>query len=830
MVSAMSSEGAAEFETLWKRATELWDRKQVDEAEKLVQQAVELEGGRERALDMLRPEWYQVTIPEGYVEGERLELEIDGVKCECVVPPGMAAGETFGVPLPKGGLRKGTLQAYVVDESLDEPPPRDEAYEALYKEGLELICNGGDLGAVSNKALAAIERTPTRPEAYLLLGDAHAWAGNLAGAYDAYISCFDTSEMFSFCWAKAALMAYELVNQANVEGRPADVYKPKWMTVGPTLRLVADGVQQALGPRQPGIFRMKADAYELAADPIGSRSARLRARLELARRLRTLSGEGASLPWGFAAEARDERGERPADAFGSAVAMLCHSLGIDSHLCANATGPAEGKMMLPLQCYAPEAPLPVAILGCNARWPGGANNDLIRSRLMTASGDAFGPVPYQRWRLDEHVDSSKLPAAALACVQHGAFVSAAQCFDAAAFNISPAEANAMDPQQRLLLEHAYAALHGAAEDRTSLMGGDTGVFLGIERPDWALAQPPAGRASVYAVTGDNVSAAAGRVSFVLGLQGPCSTIDTACSSALVAMHTALGSVRNGQCADALTSSSAALTMAASLKLVPHPTLGAASAGMLSVDGRCKTLDARANGYARSEAVCALALRPVDDAKSAAAPPSPLLGGTEVRQDGKSASLTAPNGSAQRKLIRLCTERAGMYLSEVGWVEAHGTGTALGDPTEMGAVGAEHGKRNPSEPGRRAPMAIVAAKGNVGHSEAPSGHTGVLKTLSYMLPTLSLPGNCHLRTINPLIDERLRGQSSLGYALPTQNTQLAEMGTSFSMAGGVSSFGYSGTIAHCILRHCTHDEPNCGEKLALARIESIALKQWGWDDI
>merc|ERR1712097_68369 len=129
--------------------------------------------------------------------------------------------------------------------------------------------------------------------------------------------------------------------------------------------------------------------------------------------------------------------------------------------------------------------------------------------------------------------------------------------------------------------------------------------------------PPSARVSVYSVTGDNVSVAAGRVSFVLGLQGPCSSVDTACSSALVALHGGGHAVRSGE-------SSAALALAVSLKLVPHGTLGAASAGMLSVDGRCKTLDARANGYARSEGVGALVVVRRGDSGT-------LLSGSLVRQ-------------------------------------------------------------------------------------------------------------------------------------------------------------------------------------------------------
>ena len=144
--------------------------------------------------------------------------------------------------------------------------------------------------------------------------------------------------------------------------------------------------------------------------------------------------------------------------------------------------------------------------------------------MQSASGDAIGGVPAARWTLESAVDVSSLSAAQAACVRHGGFLAGAQRFDSRAFGISPAEAGTMDPQQRLLLELGYEALHGAALRRAALMGGDAGVFVGIERPDWAAVQatrPSGASASVYAVTGDTISIAAGRLSFVLGLQGPC---------------------------------------------------------------------------------------------------------------------------------------------------------------------------------------------------------------------------------------------------------------------------------------------------------------------
>jgi len=355
-----------------------------------------------------------------------------------------------------------------------------------------------------------------------------------------------------------------------------------------------------------------------------------------------------------------------------------------------------------------------------------------------------------------------------------------------------------------------------------------------------LAQPPEARASVYAVTGDNVSAAAGRVSFSLGLQGPCSSIDTACSSSLVALHQAAKAVRNGECgATKFTVEemrAAALGLAVSLKLVPHGTLGAASAGMLSADGRCKTLDASANGYMRSESVGAIVLRHHDDSMGKVQPPyEPVLASTEVRQDGRSASLTAPNGSAQRILHERVLTAASIAFSEIGWVEAHGTGTPLGDPTETGAIAAVHSK--PLDQGmepRRSPLVVMAAKANVGHSEAASGYVGFLRTYYQLLgsSTCNLYGNAKLRKVNPLVDEAFQrqGKSIPGemetFAMPNQTLNFPVLNPSSTCFAGISSFGFSGTISHGVMRHCDFDEPFRGETLALSRIEKRFLKQWG----
>jgi amino acid adenylation domain-containing protein len=410
----------------------------------------------------------------------------------------------------------------------------------------------------------------------------------------------------------------------------------------------------------------------------------------------------------------------------------------------------------------------IRVVSSSGRWPGGCSSEAACAQLTSALGDAVGSVPVARWVLSLAVDVKELTNVQASCVLHGGFLQGAHNFDERAFEISTEEAYVMDPQQRLLLEHGYTALHGAWHRRSSLLGGESGVFLGIERPDWIFAQPLKARASTYAMTGDNVSVAAGRLCFVLGLQGPCSSIDTACASALTAAHWASFAVKGGDCTDALA-------LAVSLKLVPHGTLGSAAAGMLSVDGRCKTLDARANGYVRSEGVGALVMQCGGETGI-------LFSGSAVRSDGRSASLTAPNGSAQRLLLLAALGRSNASLDEWSYVEAHGTGTALGDPTEVGAIAAVHATRP-------LPFVVGAVKASVGHAEAAAGQLGLLQLQQALQGGAA--GNAQLRQLNPHVSAHLHGSASR-HVLPAQRVATR------SAMGGTSSFGYSGTIAHVVL--------------------------------
>ena len=301
--------------------------------------------------------------------------------------------------------------------------------------------------------------------------------------------------------------------------------------------------------------------------------------------------------------------------------------------------------------------------------------------------------------------------------------------------------------------------------------------------------PASARQSVYAATGDTTSVS-GRAAVVrAGAARAVLSVDTACSSALVALHSGALAIRIGECRSAVAS-------AVGLKLAPLVTLGVRPGGMLSVDGRCKTWDKGANGYVRSEGVGSTVLRAVSDGASGAL----ALSGSAVRQDGRSASLTAPNGSAQRGLLVAAMAVAGLEASAVGGVEAHGTGTALGDPTEAGSMAAAYCA------GRASVLAVGAAKAGIGHAEAASGMAGLCKVAQQLLRS-AVAGNTKLRVLNPLVRERLGAGGAA--ALPSQ--PLASAGG----ACGLSSFGYSGSIAHMMLSAV-------GSSLALATPRPLRL--------
>ncbi|KAK9830427.1 hypothetical protein WJX72_011727 [[Myrmecia] bisecta] len=380
-------------------------------------------------------------------------------------------------------------------------------------------------------------------------------------------------------------------------------------------------------------------------------------------------------------------------------------------------------------------------------------------------------------------------------------------FDAALFGISSAEAAQMDAQQRLLLESCQevAAATSAAAAATSASAPatsppakgqqraeevGTGVWIGISYNEYAqLSAAAAAHVSTYTATGGSLSVAAGRISYIYGLNGPSLAIDTACSSGLVAVGSAHNALMLGV-------SPSAWAGAVNLLLSPHTHAMYAVAGMLAPDGRCKTLDASANGYVRSEAVGMLTLRALSSLASSLGSPdahSVLVLGSAVNQDGRSSSLTAPNGPSQQLLIKTALQSSHLPPNKVNMLQMHGTGTSLGDPIEMNAAMTALLAR-----GVDIPISLSSAKSSTGHAEPAAGVVGLACATS-ALEAIKSPGILHLRALNPHVESNLAAQAvksgaqmyapRLAAGLPAMDTRVTS---------GVSSFAFQGTNAHVIM--------------------------------
>ena len=445
---------------------------------------------------------------------------------------------------------------------------------------------------------------------------------------------------------------------------------------------------------------------------------------------------------------------------------------------------------------APEVPVPpsqpatsFAIVGVACRFPGAATTPEAFWRLLDDGVDAIIEVPEDRWDVRQLYDAD--PAAPGRMISKwGGFVRDPDQFNPAFFGISPREAESMDPQQRFLLEVTWEALEraGIAPDR--LAGSRTGVFLGISASDYSLRTMGSGRLErigPYTATGCSASVAAGRVAYVLGLQGPCVAIDTACSSSLVAVHQACRSLQTGE-------SHLAIAAGVNLMLSPEASIALSQMRALSPSGRCRTFDARADGYVRGEGCGVIVLKRLPDAVASGDRILAVIRGSAVNHDGLSNGLTAPNGKAQEQVIRLALADACVAPADVDFVETHGTGTSLGDPIEVGALEAVYGEaRTPDRP-----LVLGALKSNIGHLEAAAGVAALIKTV-LALCNARIPRNLHFEKANPYIDWQ-----AFPVRVPTESLSWATTGR--PRRAGVSAFGISGTNAHVILEEAPHEAP------------------------
>lgn len=433
--------------------------------------------------------------------------------------------------------------------------------------------------------------------------------------------------------------------------------------------------------------------------------------------------------------------------------------------------------------------MPIAIVGIGCRFPGARGADAFWS-LLRASRDVISEVPADRFDVDAFHEPGPVKPGKIS-TRYGGFLDHVDEFDAVFFGVAPKEAAHMDPQQRLLLETTYDALVDAGIAADTLAGSSTGVFVGQLTADYWDLLSRESDLDIYANTGTTRAVTSGRVSYAFDLRGPSLTLDTACSSALTAVHLACESLRNGE-------SSLALASGVNLVLQPEPSITFSQAGMLAPDGRCKFASPAADGFVRSDGIATVVLKRLDQAEADGDDIYAVVLGSAVTSDGEgSGYLLTPSVEGQERTLRSAYRNAGADPAAVGYVEAHGTGTAIGDRVELTALARVLGENRPAGE----PCRVGSVKTNIGHTEATAGLAGLIKT-ALCVKHGRIPASLHAETLTDSVD-----WDELPLVVQREPAVWEARGPRLA---GVSSFGISGTNAHVVLAEHTPAAPEAKE--------------------
>ncbi|MBF0428041.1 MAG: amino acid adenylation domain-containing protein [Magnetococcales bacterium] len=430
---------------------------------------------------------------------------------------------------------------------------------------------------------------------------------------------------------------------------------------------------------------------------------------------------------------------------------------------------------------------PIAIIGTSCRFPGNADTPEQFWELLKNGTDAIREVPPDRWNAQAWYDPNPDNPGTIN-TRFGGFIEELTTFDPQFFEISRREAASLDPQQRLLLELSWEAMERANIPQEAIRGKPVGVFVALSNVDYALLMHQTRKPQeidAYYVTGNASSVAAGRLSYFLGVTGPSLSVDTACSSSLLATHLACQSLRMREC-------NLGLVAGVNRILIPEISVNFTKGHMLAPDGRCKTFDAKADGYARGEGGGAILLKRLSDALADGNTILALIRGSAVNQDGASGGLTMPSGLAQERVIRQALAASSLKPHQIDLIETHGTGTPLGDPIEVDALATVFGRD------RNRPLIIGSVKTNFGHLESAAGMASMLKTV-LALRHQAIPPHLHWQTPSPHIDWKRAPMT-----IPTQLTPWPSHGE--PRRAGISSFAFGGTNVHMILEEAPTVSP------------------------
>lgn len=421
---------------------------------------------------------------------------------------------------------------------------------------------------------------------------------------------------------------------------------------------------------------------------------------------------------------------------------------------------------------------PAVIVGMAVEAPGGVHTADAFWDLLADQREALTHFPTDRgWDVSALLDGSRRDGFKQ-IRDLGGFLSGAGSFDPAFFGISPREAVAMDPQQRVALRLAWRAIENAGINPDDLAGHDVGCYVGASALEYGPELAEFSSHSGHLITGTSLGVISGRIAYTLDLAGPALTVDTSCSSALAAFHTAVAAVRAGDCDLALAGGVCVMGS-------PGYFVEFSKQHALSDDGHCRPYSAHASGTVWAEGAAMFLLQNKSAAIRAGRRVLAEVRATAVNADGRTVGLTAPSGAAQQKLFARALAKAGVAPEDVGMIEGHGTATRLGDRTELRALATTYGA---TAPGSGALLGSV--KSNVGHAQAAAGALGLAKVI-ISAQRGSVPASLHTDEASCEID-----WESQGLRLATKLTPWPAK--SGERIGAVSAFGMSGTNTHAIV--------------------------------